>query len=200
MYTERRIVRVLERRGGRGDISFYVNVPKDYHTRLGKPSSYSIQLVGDLILLLPVRSIVVEREHSYTLRSLQEEFREYLEKADSKRISWTSVNEYLLRNSVVNGGVSEIIVFCKDTEYEGKAIVRYRNGVVEVIEGALSCGYRSILSDTTVMLIAYLSHHTSMEELGEVKRIVVDGELGAVRVCVDVSDNRVVVIPVVREN
>ncbi len=190
-------VRVLERRGGRGDISFYVNVPKDYHLMLGKPSSYSIQLVGDLILLLPVRSIVVEREHGYTLHNLQEEFEEYLEKIKPKSISCVEVNKYLLRNRIVNEGITEAIVFCINHKHKHKALIKYGNNEAEIIENGLSCGYSGTSPGATVRFIAYLSQRVRGDrQVEEVEKIVKDRKLRALKIEVDTLENKIIVIPV----
>ncbi len=198
MYSLGKEVRVIERRGGRGDISFYVNIPKEYHLMLGKPGSYTIQLVGDSILLSPIRNVIIEKEASYTLRSLQKEFEKYLQEIRPRPISCVEVNKYLLRNRILNEGIIEATIFCANHKYEHKALIKYGNGKAEIIENGLSCGYSGTSPGATVWFVAYLSQRIREDEqIKEVEKIVKDRKLGALRIEVNILENRVIVIPII---
>ena len=193
-----REVKILEKRGGRGDISFYVNIHKHYHAMLGKPKVYRIQFIGDALLLLPVRDVDIEVQSSYTLHNVSEEFKKYLQKIKPKTISCVKVNDYLLHKRVLYEGIIEATIFCKDHEFEHKTLIKYGNGKVEIIEEGLSCGYSGTSTGATVWFIVQLSQRTRVDpEIERIEQIVKDHKLRgkALKVEVNSFENKVIIKP-----
>jgi len=198
-----REVRVLERRGGRGDVSFYVSIPKHFHTFLGTPDTYRVQLVGDSLLFLPVREVIVnDFEKGGSLENAEQELTKALSKRKPKSISCVKVLDHLHRRRVLRGGIVEVTVFCLGHKYESHALVKYGNDTTEVITEGLSCGYEGTSAGSTVWLVAELSQHARADTaIAKVERVVKGVELrgGAIRIEVSVLDNKVIVTPLLKE-
>jgi len=49
------LVKVRKQRGGRGDITYYIRIPKHIYKALGKPKAFQLTIKNEKIILTPIK-------------------------------------------------------------------------------------------------------------------------------------------------
>jgi len=138
-------------------------------------------------------------DQSCTLSEVSKEFEGYLQKIKPKSIPCVKVIDHLNRERVRHEGIVEVTVFCINHKFEHKALIKYGDGEVEIIENGLSCGYGGTSPGATVNLIALLSQRARTDPVIEkIERDIVKNDKlkgKALRIEVDYSKNKIVIKP-----
>jgi len=195
-----REVRVLKKKGGRGDISFYINIPKEVQYLMGNPEKYRIKALSDRIVLWPIRDTEV-KAGEVSLNELQKELEMSLqdESVKSNEVSCTEVVSFIDRQAYSHDGIMEVITFCLGNKHEHTSLVKYNDGTFEIIKYGLSCGYGGTSPGTLVQLISYLTQRPRHDPKIEfIEKVIKSNEMreGAIKIEVNTIDNKIVITPI----
>ena len=188
---DKRVVQVLEKKGGRGDVCFHIYIPKNMHHNLGAPENYSIILLPHMLLLKPVRRIEVKVDGREELKNLEHCLENILydETVAKKTILCADIVKYIDVSAYAHYGIKSITVFCRGNKYEYSSLVKYNDGTVEVIKQGLCCGSGNPSSTALVQLVAELSQRDrTSEEVRKVAQIIGDSKLRGKAVRIEINN------------